>query len=121
MRDKDPAKQPARFRRSINEGFTCAHCGREVAPLAGGSCRNHCPFCLYSVHVDEIPGDREAACGGLMECIRVEQDARRGWMLVHRCVKCGAENRNKAALNDPEQPDDFDLMLDISRKAAEGS
>lgn len=25
---------------------------------------NHCPNCLSSKHVDEMPGDREAKCGG---------------------------------------------------------
>ena len=34
-----------------DSGFTCAHCGREVEAL-GYTSRNHCPFCLWSLHVD---------------------------------------------------------------------
>ena len=38
----------------IDEGFICENCGRKVEPL-GYSCRNHCPYCLYSKHVDIEP------------------------------------------------------------------
>ena len=41
----------------IDEEFICENCGRKVEPL-GYSCRNHCPYCLYSKHVDINPGDR---------------------------------------------------------------
>jgi hypothetical protein len=37
--------------------FVCVHCGKEVKPL-GYTSRDHCPFCLWSVHVDVNPGDR---------------------------------------------------------------
>ena len=36
----------------IDEAFVCEHCGKKVEPL-GYSCRNHCPYCLYSKHVDK--------------------------------------------------------------------
>ena len=42
----------------IDEAFVCENCGKEVKKL-GYSCRNHCPECLYSKHVDKNPGDRE--------------------------------------------------------------
>ena len=45
-----------RFTKNDN-GFICAHCGKEVEPL-GYTSRNHCPFCLWSLHVDINPGDR---------------------------------------------------------------
>lgn len=92
--------------RVINEGFTCAACGGNVEPLRNGSYRNHCPFCLVSLHVDDNPGDRAADCGGLMDAVAVELHARKGIMLVHRCRRCGAVKRNKAATDDPVQPDD---------------
>ncbi len=40
--------------------FTCGHCGRRVGPLpSGGRNRNHCPYCLFSRHVDaERSGER---------------------------------------------------------------
>jgi hypothetical protein len=101
-----------------NDAFTCENCGAEVLPLTGGSCRNHCPQCLCSKHLDEVPGDRAVTCGGLMECVAVQHDARRGWMLVHRCLRCGALKRNRAALDDPVQPDSFEAILEAARRAA---
>jgi len=104
------ASAKRRFRQVRNEGFLCEHCGTRVRPLAKGSSRNHCPHCLWSKHVDEIPGDRASHCGGMMECIDVQQDSRRGWMLVHKCRRCGVVRRNKAALDDPAQPDEFEAL-----------
>ncbi len=104
-----------RFRYVRNEGFVCAHCGVKVRPLAKGSSRNHCPHCLWSKHVDVTPGDRTADCGGMMKPVAVEQDARRGWMIVHRCAWCGTIRRNKAALYDPVQPDCFEALLEVAR------
>jgi hypothetical protein len=100
-----------RFRETRNEAFVCEHCGEGVRALANGSCRNHCPRCLWSKHVDDVPGDRESRCGGLMAPAGVQQDARRAWMIVHRCERCGMLRRNKAALDDPAQPDRFDALL----------
>ena len=54
-----------------NTGFICQNCGKEVLPLTDGSYRNHCPFCLYSLHVDIIPGDRASDCGGIMKPIKI--------------------------------------------------
>lgn len=107
-----------RFRYARNDGFVCEHCDAAVRPLESGSCRNHCPQCLHSKHLDDVPGDRAASCGGLMECIAVQHDARRGWMLVHRCMSCGTVKRNRAALDDPAQPDDFDALLRVARSVA---
>jgi len=103
------------FLRGGNEGFVCAHCGTEVLPLSDGGYRNHCPVCLYSRHVDHVPGDRSETCGGPMKPIEVEIRARKGYVLVHRCTKCGIIRRNKAALSDPRQPDCFEKMLELCR------
>lgn len=47
-------------KRKLNTAFICQNCKREVLPIPNGSYRNHCPFCLFSLHVDgEIPGDRK--------------------------------------------------------------
>lgn len=52
--------------------FTCKVCGREILPEGAGSDhRNHCPYCLSSVHVDNEPGDRASECHGVMEPISV--------------------------------------------------
>jgi hypothetical protein len=103
-----------------NDGFTCACCGTQVLPLARGGFRNHCPWCLWSKHVDRVPGDRDATCRGLMEPVAVEQDAKRGWMVVHRCVECGLLRRNQAACDDPRQADDFEALLEIARRCGTG-
>ncbi len=97
-----------------NTGFTCANCGTAVPPLQGTGCRNHCPACLHSLHVDVNPGDRASDCGGLLVPVGVV-DSRKGWVVVSRCDRCGMIRRNKAALDDPDFPDDFELIIELSR------
>ena len=99
---------------SGNDGFVCLVCGTNVLPLLNGSFRSHCPECLWSRHVDEAPGDRASECQGLMEPTRLEGSAASGWTLVHRCNKCGVLRRNRAAVNDPRQPDRWERILDLS-------
>lgn len=89
------------FTRRI-EDFVCGHCGQLVV---GNGYTNHCPFCLYSRHVDVQPGDRAALCQGMMVPIRVEP-ATRGYKIVHRCLSCGYEKKNQSA---PE--DNLDTLL----------
>ena len=98
-----------------NYGFVCERCNEQVLPLARGGFRNHCPRCLWSKHVDRVPGDRAESCGGLMEPIGIESDAKRGWMIVHRCVRCGFTRRNRAALDDPRQADEFEVLVGVAR------
>ena len=50
----------------IDEEFICNNCGKKV-PKLGYSCRNHCPYCLHSLHVDVNPGDRLETCHGDLE------------------------------------------------------
>lgn len=83
-----------RFQKRV-EDFTCTHCGREVS---GDGYTNHCPACLQSRHVDINPGDRQSACGGLMEPVRLEGSG--DFSIVHRCGVCGAEKRNKVSAQD---------------------
>lgn len=97
--------------------FVCGHCGKEVEPM-GSSSRNHCPFCLWSLHVDVNPGDRANTCGGLMRPIRTEPDAKRGFVIIHKCEKCGEVRRNRAALNARTQPDNRSLLIKLT--AGEG-
>lgn len=100
-----------------NEGFVCSHCGQAVPPLAAG-CRNHCPRCLHSVHLDVFPGDRGARCGGLMVPTRVLQHSKKGWIVEHRCARCGARSTNKLSLSDASHPDSLDAVLSFMRAAA---
>ena len=85
-----------------NDGFKCEHCGEEVGPIKyGGSYRNHCPFCLWSKHVDGgIPGDRASDCRGMMEPIAVVTRRTGEYVLLHRCTKCGLERYNRVAGDD---------------------
>ena len=49
----------ARSRRAENTDFVCGHCSTLVPANTDGHYRNHCPWCLWSLHVDELPGDRQ--------------------------------------------------------------
>lgn len=104
-------------RKEENTGFICQHCGKEVLPLTNGSYRNHCPFCLYSLHVDNIPGDRACDCGGLMEPTAIIHNSKKGYQIVHKCKKCGFIRNNKVS-EDPRQPDSIEAITTIMRKAA---
>lgn len=53
------------------------------------------------MHVDlETPGDRKSDCCGLMEPIGLDYKGKKGFIIVHRCVGCGKEMKNKAAEDD---------------------
>lgn len=83
------------------ETFVCSHCGRTVAPQGAGSeHRNHCPYCLFSKHLDITPGDREADCGGSMEPIAVWVRKNGEWAVIHRCKICGSLSSNRIAADD---------------------
>ena len=85
------------------DGFTCRNCGAFVAWAGGGTLqRNHCPWCLYSLHLDFEPGDRSADCGALMEPIAVWVRRKDEWCLIHRCLACGALSSNRVASDDHE-------------------
>lgn len=67
--------------------FTCKVCGWPVVPAgAGSSHRNHCPNCLYSLHLDKEPGDRASDCHGRMEPIGVWVRKNGEWAIIHRCL-----------------------------------
>ena len=44
-----------------------------------------------------------------MQAIGVEYRAAKGFVVVHRCARCGAERRNKAA------PDDVEALIELMR------
>ena len=97
-------------RRQENAGFTCNKCSRKVLPLTNGSFRNHCPFCLYSRHVDIKPGDRKGECKGLMKPVGLRYKSGKRFQIVHRCLGCGEERVNKIA-EDRVQPDDVSEII----------
>lgn len=81
--------------------FVCKACGADV-PFDGGGTRNrnHCPKCLCSIHLDNVPGDRAADCGGVMEAVAVWVRKGGEWALIHRCQRCGALCSNRIAADD---------------------
>lgn len=96
--------------------FRCAHCHNLVSAahlLSGVNNRNHCPYCLWSCHLDLfVAGDRLSACKGQMKPIgltmkksrnKYRVDQRGELMLVHECTECGTLSINRiAADDDPE-------------------
>lgn len=80
--------------------FTCIQCGRGVVPAGYGTRhRNHCPHCLWSLHVDRRVGDRRSSCRGPMVPVAVW--SRNGeWMLFHRCERCTTIRANRIAPDD---------------------
>ena len=83
--------------------FLCAHCHNTVPGSAPGTVhRNHCPHCLWSLHVDLKTGDRRSACRGPMEPVAVGIQANGEWSIVHRCARCGMVRMNRIAGDDNE-------------------
>ncbi len=95
-----------KFQRNI-EDFVCGNCGERVE---GDGYTNHCPFCLWSRHVDENPGDRAESCQGMMKPISI-QIKNGKQIIIHKCQKCVAEKSNKVSKND-----DFNVLLEIMKK-----
>ena len=94
----------------IDEEFICENCGKKV-PKLGYSCRNHCPYCLHSKHLDKNPGDRQEECHGDMEPVGLEMNNKKGYVIVFKCKKCGMIRKNKAA-----KDDSMDLIIKLSAK-----
>lgn len=78
------------------EDFVCEHCG---AYVKGNGYTDHCPYCLWSKHVDINPGDRKSQCGGLMEPIAARPKGD-GYIIYYRCLKCGYIHKVKSSPND---------------------
>jgi len=93
------------------EDFVCEKCKKKVK---GNGYTNHCPYCLYSKHVDKNPGDRSNNCLGLMKPIAVEMKKGK-YVIIHRCLKCGAVRRNRSAANDS-----FDTILAVVKTGHKG-
>jgi hypothetical protein len=96
---------------NTNADFTCAHCGNYVSAsylLAGVQNRNHCPYCLWSRHLDLFQaGDRLSACKAPMQPVGLtlkrehKKYASVGeLMLVHLCRECGDVSINRIAADD---------------------
>jgi hypothetical protein len=101
--------------------FKCAHCGVIVCAehlLSGVNNRNHCPYCLWSRHLDlYAAGDRLSACKGPMRPVGLTVKHTRNkyaagggeLMLVHECVECGRLSINRIAADD-DAPNLFEVF-----------
>ena len=96
--------------KEIDEPFVCEVCGENVEPL-GYTCRDHCPKCLCSKHVDKDPGDRLETCHGILQPIGLENNSKKGYIIIYICNKCGMIRRNKMA-----KDDNFDLLMEVVKK-----
>lgn len=93
----------------IDEEFICENCNQKVNKLKY-SARDHCPFCLYSKHVDINPGDRENECKGLLEPIDIEK-FKQTYKIIYKCQKCGQQHKNIMA-----DDDDLNIIIELSSK-----
>ena len=91
----------------IDENFICENCGMKVTKL-GYTARDHCPYCLYSKHLDINPGDRENKCLGLMKPVGIEK-FKNSYKIIYNCIRCHQAHKNIMA-ND----DNFDLIIKLS-------
>ncbi len=82
----------------IDENFICHVCGKSVSKLSY-TARDHCPYCLSSIHVDNNPGDRECNCHGTLEPIGV-LPFKNTYKIVYKCKKCSMIKRNVMAKDD---------------------
>ncbi len=107
--------------------FTCGHCRFPVTTLrslSGVHNRNHCPFCLWSRHMDLYrAGDRLSACKAPMRPVGLalkqvnkkyagEQPGE--LMLVHACTEC-----HKISINRIAADDDVEQILAIFERSLE--
>ena len=100
--------------------FRCAHCNNLVSSmrwLSGVNNRNHCPYCLWSRHLDLYSvGDRLSACKAPMQPVALTTKRSRNkysygrgeLMLVHQCMDCGEVSINRIAADDDAQ-----TLLDV--------
>ncbi len=94
-----------------NECFNCQNCNTQVSAHPNGSARNHCPYCLYSKHLDEVfPWDRASACHGMMKPVATNHKKNKGWMIEHECQTC-----HKKILNKVAEDDDMEVFATISQ------
>ena len=92
----------------IDEAFICNVCNKTVKPL-NYTARDHCPYCLCSIHVDNNPGDRQNECHGVLKPVSIDK-FKDTYKIVYKCDKCGEIKRNIMA-ND----DDFDKIIEVMK------
>lgn len=94
----------------IDESFVCEKCGKKVKKL-GYTARDHCPYCLYSKHVDINPGDRNNSCKGMLEPVGIEK-FKDSFKIIYLCEKCHKTHKNIMA-----RDDDMNKIIELSKRA----
>lgn len=61
--------------------------------------------------MDVNPGDRADPCGGMMEPMRVEGTSP-DYVLVHHCIRCGAQRRNTVA-----EQDEKEVLIAVAKRS----
>ena len=105
--------------------FKCGNCKKVVIDVEniGTRHRNHCPECLWSLHVDDkVSGDRKSKCQGQMEPIGLTfkkegvdkyGKVRQGeLMCIHSCKLCG-----KISINRISGDDEVKVIKDLFEKS----
>lgn len=100
----------------MKKNFKCEHCKKTVLVEERMIThhRNHCPYCLWSKHLDFLQsGDRKSSCYGLMKPIAITfkkegkdkygREREGDVMIVHECQKCGKISINRIAGDDKEE------------------
>ena len=93
----------------IDEEFECENCHQHVPKLLY-TARYHCPYCLYSKHVDNNPGDRACECYGMLKPKGIKK-YRNTFKIIYECIKCGKEKTNIMAGDD-----NMDIIINLSSR-----
>lgn len=81
-----------------DENFICENCHTKVKKL-NYTARDHCFNCLYSKHVDILPGDRQNTCQGLLKPLKLEKH-KKTFKIIYKCLICHKEHKNIVAIDD---------------------
>lgn len=87
--------------RKYDKSFICINCRKKVNKLIYSS-RDHCPFCLYSIHIDYLPGDRKNKCKGILEPINLRL-LNQKMQIEYICKKCKYHLYNIVAKDDDKK------------------
>lgn len=93
----------------IDEEFICDNCHKKVSKL-NYTARDHCPYCLYSKHLDIMPGDRKNTCKGLLKPIGIEK-YKNTYKIIYKCLNCNIIHKNIMATDD-----DFNKIIELSNQ-----
>jgi hypothetical protein len=84
------------FKKTV-EDFKCINCGFIVK---GNGYTDHCPNCLWSLHVDINPGDRQCKCLGKLKPISAVYYRNGNFKISYICLKCGTKKQVYSAADD---------------------